>query len=155
MISIVARRWPVVSPSDVCVFDEIVAGTRPAHFVLEEENLVAFLDARPVFDGHTLVIPRHHTPTIAELEPTLLGPLLEAGRRVAAAQRTGLGADGTFFAINDVVSQSVPHVHLHVIPRRRGDGLRGFFWPRSGYPDQSTAAALAAKLRAALPDPAR
>ncbi len=140
-----------MSPSDTCVFDEIVAGTRPAHFVLEDERLLAFLDARPVFEGHSLVIPRRHTPTIAELEPALLGPLLDAGRRVAAAQRTVLGADGTFFAINDVVSQSVPHVHLHVIPRRRRDGLRGFFWPRTGYPDQSAAAALAAQLRAALP----
>jgi histidine triad (HIT) family protein len=151
MTSIVARRWPAVSPSDPCVFDEIVAGTRPAHLVLEEEELLAFLDARPVFEGHTLVIPRRHVPTIADLEPGLLGPLLDAGRRVAAAQRTALGADGTFFAINDVVSQSVPHVHLHVIPRRWRDGLRGFFWPRTSYADDSTAAALAAQLHAALP----
>jgi histidine triad (HIT) family protein len=151
MTSIVARRWPIVSPSNHCVFDEIAAGTRPAHLVLDEEHLLAFLDARPVFEGHTLVIPRRHATTIADLDPALLGPLLEAGRRVAAAQRAALGANGTFFALNDVVSQSVPHVHLHVIPRRRGDGLRGFFWPRTRYSDDAAAAALAAKLRDAIP----
>jgi histidine triad (HIT) family protein len=153
MASIVARRWPVVSPSDHCVFDEIVAGTLPAHLVLDEEQVLAFLDARPVFEGHTLVIPRSHVTSIADVDPALLGPLLEAGRRVAAAQRAALGADGTFFGLNDVVSQSVPHVHWHVIPRRRGDGLRGFFWPRTRYPDEATAAAVAAKLRDALPGP--
>jgi histidine triad (HIT) family protein len=151
MGSIVARRWPVVNTSDVCVFDEIASGARPAHLVLEEEHLLAFLDARPVFEGHTLVIPRRHVTTIADVEQPLLGPLLEAGRRVAFAQRRALGADGTFFALNDVVSQSVPHVHLHVIPRRRGDGLRGFLWPRTRYPDDGAAAAVAARLRAALP----
>jgi histidine triad (HIT) family protein len=151
MASIVARRWPVVNPSDVCVFDEIASGARPAHVVLDEEHLLAFLDARPVFEGHTLVIPRRHASTIADVEPALLGPLLEASRRVAVAQRRALDADGTFFALNDVVSQSVPHVHLHVIPRRRRDGLRGFFWPRTHYRDDSVAADLAARLRAALP----
>jgi histidine triad (HIT) family protein len=151
MPSIVARRWPVVSPSDHCVFDEIAAGTRPAHLIFDEEHLLAFLDARPVFEGHTLVIPRRHFPTISDVDPALLGPLLEGGRRVAAAQRTALGVDGTFFALNDVVSQSVPHVHLHVIPRRRGDGLRGFFWPRTRYPDDAAAASVAARLRDGLP----
>jgi histidine triad (HIT) family protein len=151
MASIVARRWPVVNPSDHCVFDEIVAGTRPAHLVLDEEHLLAFLDARPVFEGHTLVIPRTHVTTIADLQPALLSGFLDAGRRVAAAQRAALGADGTFFGLNDVVSQSVPHVHLHVIPRRRGDGLRGFFWPRTRYADDAAAANLAATLRHAMP----
>jgi histidine triad (HIT) family protein len=153
MTSIVARRWPAVSPLDNhhCVFDEIVAGDRPAQLVLDEADILAFLDIRPVFEGHTLVIPRRHTESIQDLDPALLGPLLEAGRRVAAAQQTGLGADGTFFALNEVVSQSVPHVHLHVVPRRRGDGLRGFFWPRTRYPDEAAAAAVAAKLRDALP----
>jgi histidine triad (HIT) family protein len=154
MASIVARRWPTVSPSDDCVFDEIASGVRPAHLVLDEEHLLAFLDIRPVFPGHTLVIPRRHVPTIADLEPGLLGPLLDAARRVAAAQRAALGSDGTFLGLNDVVSQSVPHAHFHVIPRRRGDGLRGFFWPRTRYPDEAAAANIAAGLRAALPGPA-
>jgi histidine triad (HIT) family protein len=150
MTSIVARRWPAVTPPDDCIFDQIAAGTRPAHLVLDEPELLAFLDVRPVFAGHTLVIPRLHTATVADMEPAQLGPLLEAGRRVAAAQRAALGGDGTFFAINDIVSQSVPHVHLHVIPRRRGDGLRGFFWPRTRYEDEAAAAAVAAVLRDAL-----
>jgi histidine triad (HIT) family protein len=136
-----------------CVFDEIIAGTRPAHVVLDEPDLFGFLDARPVFPGHTLVVPRDHFLTIAELPPELLGPLLDAGRRVAAAQRSALGAEGTFFALNDVVSQSVPHVHLHVIPRRRGDGLRGFLWPRRPYEDEQAAEKCAASIRAELAPP--
>jgi histidine triad (HIT) family protein len=142
-----------VSATDRCIFDEIVAGQRPAFMVFEEADLVGFLDVRPVFAGHTLVIPRDHTATIGDLPAALLGPLFEAGRRVAGAQRAVLGAEGTFFALNDVVSQSVPHVHLHVIPRRRGDGLRGFLWPRTRYPDDEAAAAVSAQLRAALAAP--
>jgi histidine triad (HIT) family protein len=150
MPSIVARPWRAVSPSD-CIFDEIASGARPAHLVLDEPCFVAFLDARPVFEGHALVIPREHVATLADLPVTRLGPLLEAGRRIAAAQRSALGADGTFFALNDIVSQSVPHVHLHVIPRRRGDGLRGFLWPRTRYESEAAAEAVAAQLRDALP----
>ncbi len=137
--------------TEPCVFDNVVQGRTQAHMVLEEEALVGFLDYRPVFDGHTLVVPRNHYATLAEVPKELLGTLLAAGRRVAAAQQAVLGAQGTFFALNDVVSQSVPHVHLHVVPRRFGDGLRGFLWPRHRYPSEEAAAALAASLRAALP----
>ncbi len=133
-----------------CLFDRIVAGALPAHMVMEEEGLVAFLDNRPVFDGHTLVVPRAHYATLAETPDGLLGPLLQAGRRVAAAQQAALGAEGAFFALNEVVSQSVPHAHLHVVPRRFGDGLRGFLWPRHRYPSEEFAAELADRLRAAL-----
>lgn len=118
--------------------------------VLAEAEVVAFLDIRPVFDGHTLVVPRAHYPTLADLPGALLGPLLEAGRRVAAAQQAALGANGAFFALNEVVSQSVPHVHLHVVPRRFGDGLRGFLWPRHKYASEAAAADVATELRAAL-----
>ncbi len=120
--------------------------------VLEEDAIVAFLDNRPVFDGHTLVVPRTHYGTLAETPEDLLGPLLLAGRRVAAAQRAALRAEGAFFALNEVVSQSVPHVHLHVVPRSFGDGLRGFLWPRHRYPSEEFAADLAARLRGALPN---
>jgi histidine triad (HIT) family protein len=96
------------------------------------------------------VVPRHHWATVAEVPETILGTVFEAGRRVAAAQRRALGAQGTFFGLNDVVSQSVPHVHLHVVPRTKGDGLRGFFWPRTRYPSEDAAAEMAAGLRAAL-----
>lgn len=133
-----------------CLFDRIVAGALPAHMVMEEEGLVAFLDNRPVFDGHTLVVPRAHYATLAETPDGLLGPLLQAGRRVAAAQQAALGAEGAFFALNEVVSQSVPHAHLHVVPRRFGDGLRGFLWPRHRYPSEEFAAELADRLRATL-----
>jgi histidine triad (HIT) family protein len=127
-----------------------VAGELPAHFVLNEPAVAAVLDNRPVFDGHTLVVTREHHPTLALTPLHLLGPLVDAGRKVAAAQGAVLGAEGTFFAINEVVSQSVPHLHLHVVPRRFGDGLRGFLWPRHRYPSDEAAAELAAKLRAAI-----
>ncbi|HLH46787.1 MAG TPA: HIT family protein [Acidimicrobiales bacterium] len=133
-----------------CVFDALIAGERPAHLVLDEPDLVAFLDHRPVFPGHVLVLPRRHLETLADVPEALLGPLLGAGRRIAAAQRAALGNQGTWLALNDVVSQSVPHVHLHVVPRRPKDGLRGFFWPRSRYADDQEAAAVAAQLRGAL-----
>ncbi len=119
--------------------------------VLDEPDVVAFLDVRPVFPGHTLIVPRRHWSTIADVPWDHLGLLLDAGRRVAAAQRVALGAEGTFFGLNDVVSQSVPHVHLHVIPRRRKDGLRGFFWPRTRYGDGAEAGSVARNLREALP----
>jgi histidine triad (HIT) family protein len=155
MDSIVARRWRAVTPPSVCVFDQIVSGAVPAHVVLDEPGLLGFLDARPVFPGHTLIVPRTHWETIAEVPSEVLGPLLDAGRRVAAAQKEALGAEGTFFGLNDVVSQSVPHVHLHVVPRRRKDGLRGFFWPRGRYVDEDEAASVAARIRSALvPAPA-
>jgi histidine triad (HIT) family protein len=134
-----------------CLFDRIIAGNAPAHFVLDEPDIVAFLDIRPVFKGHTLVMPRRHHPHLADLPGEVLGPLLEAGRRVAAAQRDALTNAGTWLALNDVVSQSVPHVHLHVVPRQPRDGLRGFFWPRTRYDDDAEAAAMAASLRMALP----
>lgn len=136
-------------PSD-CVFDRIVAGDVPAHVVLDEDQVVAFLDTRPVFKGHTLVVPRRHYATMAELPSDLLEPLLDAARRVGAAQRLALGSGGTWVSINDVVSQSVPHVHLHVVPRRPKDGLRGFFWPRTRYADDAEAGEVAAAIRAAL-----
>lgn len=118
--------------------------------VLDEEEFVAFLDHRPVFDGHTLVVTRVHYPTLSETPEQLLGPLLAAGRRVARAQKAALGAQGAFFALNEVVSQSVPHVHLHVVPRRAGDGLRGFLWPRHKYDSEEAASELARLLREAL-----
>jgi histidine triad (HIT) family protein len=139
-----------VEPTAECIFDGVISGRVAAHVVLDEPALLAFLDYRPVFDGHTLIVPRAHYANLAEAPGDLLGPLLDAGRRVAAAQVEALGAEGAFFALNENVSQSVPHVHLHVVPRRFGDGLRGFLWPRHRYPSEDAAAALAARLRAAI-----
>ena len=125
-------------------------GQLSAHVVLDEGDIIAFLDHLPVFDGDVLVVPKEHYGTLADLPAHLLAPLLDAGRRVAAAQRVALGAEGAFFALNEVVSQSVPHVHLHVVPRHFGDGLRGFLWPRHRYESDSAAAGLASCLQEAL-----
>jgi histidine triad (HIT) family protein len=130
-----------------CPFDRIIDGEAPAHIVIDEPDIVAILDIRPVFKGHTLVLPRRHHAHLSDLPAELLGPLFDAGRRVAAAQRVALACAGTWLALNDIVSQSVPHVHLHVVPRSPKDGLRGFFWPRTRYADDAEAAAVAAALR--------
>jgi histidine triad (HIT) family protein len=133
-----------------CVFCRIVAGTVPAHFALADEVVVAFLDARPVFKGHLLVVPREHHQTLADLPAGLVSALFERVQRISAVMPAVLGAQGSFVAANNVVSQSVPHFHVHVVPRTKGDGLRGFFWPRLRYADDEEAAAYAGRLRAAL-----
>ncbi len=132
-----------------CRFCEIVAKTVPAEIVLDEENVVGFLDIRPVFKGHTLLVPREHIDTLLELPEPLVVPFFTTAQRVAAAMTTALGAQGTFVAMNNVVSQSVPHLHVHVVPRTKGDGLRGFFWPRTKYKD-GEAADYGERLRSAL-----
>jgi histidine triad (HIT) family protein len=111
---------------------------------------MAFLDARPLFPGHTLVIPRAHRATFRDVPHGELEALMSAAQRISAAQEKALGSEGTFVALNDRVSQSVPHIHVHVVPRRKGDGLRGFFWPRQKYASDEEAAAVAGQLRAAL-----
>ncbi|MFT4083040.1 MAG: HIT family protein [Nocardioides sp.] len=133
-----------------CVFCAIVAGTTPAHLVLDEPAVVGFLDRRPVFKGHVLVAPRDHVVTLPDLTPDQLTTVMTAAQRVAAAVPGALDAQGTFVAVNNVVSQSVPHLHVHVVPRRRGDGLRGFFWPRTTYDSDQEAAEIAGVLRTAV-----
>ena len=134
------------------MFCQIVAGEVAGDTVLETDDLVAFLDARPVFKGHVLLVPRTHVETLPDLPAGERDGFLAAAQRLAVAMKTGLGAQGSFVAINNTVSQSVPHLHLHVVPRTKGDGLRGFFWPRTKYAD-GEAAAYAERLRAALDDP--
>jgi histidine triad (HIT) family protein len=139
-----------------CVFCSIVAGELPADVVLDEPDLVAFLDRRPLFKGHVLLVPRRHVDTLLDLPPDLHALLLGAAQRLAAATVEGLGAQGSFVAMNNVVSQSVPHLHVHVVPRTKGDGLRGFFWPRRTYASQQESAEYAARLAAVLaPAPGR
>ena len=135
-----------------CVFCAIAAGDVPAAMVLNDDDVAAFLDARPVFKGHVLVVPRGHVPTLSDLGPAQLTTLFATVQRVARAVEAGLGADGTFVALNNKVSQSVPHLHVHVVPRRKKDGLRGFFWPRVPYADDAEREAFAARIRAALSD---
>lgn len=132
-----------------CVFCSIVAGEVPTDLVLDEADVVAFLDVRPVFKGHVLLVPREHVVTLPDLPAALRDPFLEAAQRLARAVVDGLGAQGSFVAMNNVVSQSVPHLHLHVVPRTKGDGLRGFFWPRTKYA-AGEATTYATRLRAAL-----
>ncbi len=133
-----------------CVFCEIASGRRQAHIVLDDADAMAFLDARPVFKGHVLLIPRAHVPTFADLSDGCLGPFFSRAQRLARAMEQGLGAAGSFVAMNNRVSQSVPHLHVHVVPRNPKDGLRGFFWPRTKYADEREAHEYAERLRAAL-----
>lgn len=116
-----------------CLFCNIIVGELTAPIVHETSESVAFLDHRPVFKGHTLVVPRDHIVTLPEAPQSLLAPLFGEVQRIADAITSGLGAQGTFIAVNNVVSQSVAHLHVHVVPRTKGDGLRGFFWPREKY----------------------
>ncbi|HXX69849.1 MAG TPA: HIT family protein [Polyangiaceae bacterium] len=133
-----------------CVFCAIVSGSRPAHFVLDRERCVAFLDSRPLFPGHVLLVPRKHVATLVDLGVEDIGPFMQGAQALCAAIERGLGAEGTFVAVNNRVSQSVPHLHMHVVPRSRGDGLRGFFWPRKVYASDLEAASFAERIRAAL-----
>jgi histidine triad (HIT) family protein len=133
-----------------CPFCEIVAGRVAAHRVFDDAEAVGFLDARPVFKGHVLVVPREHVVTLPDLPAERVGPFFARVQHVAAVMPTALDADGTFVATNNVVSQSVAHLHVHVVPRRRKDGLRGFFWPRQRYESDTEAADYAARIAAAL-----
>ncbi len=135
-----------------CLFCAIVHGSLAVELVLEDEEMLAFLDTRPVFKGHTLLVPRRHVPTLPDLPDELALPFVAASRRLARAMVDGLGAQGSFVCQNNVVSQSVPHLHLHVIPRTKGDGLRGFLWPRLRYDSPEEMGEYAARLRSALAD---
>jgi histidine triad (HIT) family protein len=135
---------------DSCGFCGISAGSLPAHVVLSDDVAVAFLDTRPVFKGHVLVAPRAHAETLADLPSDAVGPFFLRVQRISAAVPAALGSQGSFVAVNNKVSQSVPHLHVHVIPRTKGDGLRGFFWPRLKYDSDAEAAQYAARLAEAL-----
>jgi histidine triad (HIT) family protein len=150
-MALMATADPVTS----CVFCAILRGDTPAAFVLggpgaDDGPIAAFLDVRPLFKGHTLVVPRAHHETLPDLPDDLLMPLFGQARRLAAAMEHGLGAAGSFVALNNRVSQSVPHLHVHVVPRNRKDGLKGFFWPRTRYDGDDDRAVWAERLRAAL-----
>lgn len=136
--------------SSDCLFCSVAAGDADAARVWEDDDFVAFLDIRPLFKGHVLLVPRAHVVTLPDLPPALRDPFLAATQRLAAAMVEGLGAQGSFVAMNNTVSQSVPHLHCHVVPRTKGDGLRGFFWPRTKYADSADRDAWAARIAAAL-----
>lgn len=132
-----------------CLFCQIATGDTPTFVVYDDEEVVAFLDIRPVFKGHVLVIPRAHIVTLSDLDP--VGPYFERVQATAIAVEKALAAGGTFVALNNKVSQSVPHLHTHVVPRTKGDGLRGFFWPRTKYASDEEAQSYADRVRGAWP----
>ena len=132
-----------------CPFCAIAEGA-PAHRVLDEPDVLAFLDVRPVFPGHVLVIPRRHAETLIDLDGTEVGQVFGAVQRVVRAVEQAMEAAGTFVAVNNRVSQSVPHVHVHVVPRNPKDGLRGFFWPRHRYENEQAMADVAARIAGAV-----
>jgi len=133
-----------------CAFCSIVRGESAASVVLADEDCVAFLDTRPLFHGHVLLVPRAHVETLPDLPAALVAPLFATAQRLCVAVVDALEAEGTFVAMNNRISQSVPHLHVHVVPRRRKDGLRGFFWPRTRYADDDERDAVAARIAAAL-----
>ena len=133
-----------------CAFCAIVRGETAAHVVLDDQACVAFLDLKPLFHGHVLVVPRAHIATLAELPIADVAPLFTHVQALARAVRKAMDAEGTFVAMNNGVSQSVPHLHVHVVPRRKGDGLKGFFWPRTKYASDAAMTDVAAAIRASL-----
>jgi histidine triad (HIT) family protein len=133
-----------------CLFCGIVAGEIPASIVFEDDDHVAFLDVRPLFAGHTLLVPRAHVETLADLPAAAVGPYFTVAQRLSTAVPAAMGAAGSFVAMNNIVSQSVPHLHCHVAPRNPKDGLRGFFWPRTTYADDAERDAVAQRIAAAL-----
>jgi histidine triad (HIT) family protein len=147
--AVTLRSIPVPS----CAFCSIVAGDAPSHRVFEDAVVIAFLDRRPLFPGHVLVVPRRHVVTIGDLAEDEVGPYFERVRRINGAVQEARRSAGTFVAMNNVVSQSVPHLHTHVVPRNFKDGLRGFFWPRTKYASDEEASGYAARLTAVLEPP--
>jgi histidine triad (HIT) family protein len=135
---------------DNCLFCRIVSGELPATVVYEDKNSIAFLDHRPLFHGHTLLVPREHYETLGDLPFTLVEPLFKAAHKLSTAVEAAMDAEGTFVAMNNRVSQSVPHLHIHVVPRRRKDGLKGFFWPRTKYNSDEEIKLVQRKIAAAI-----
>jgi histidine triad (HIT) family protein len=135
-----------------CLFCSIVAGDTPATIVASDEEIVAFLDIRPLFPGHVLVAPRSHVETLTDLPADRVGPYFARVQRMARTVQEAMAAQGTFVAMNNRVSQSVPHLHVHVVPRTKGDGLKGFFWPRTKYASPEHQAEVGAHLAATYAD---
>jgi histidine triad (HIT) family protein len=136
--------------AEQCVFCKIIKGELTALVVFEDEMSIAFLDNKPVFTGHTLLVPKVHHQLVAQLPRALVSPLFENLQLLSEGVKAGMKAEGTLLAINNGVSQHVPHLHIHVIPRRKGDGLKGFFWPRTEYKDEKTALAVQRAIRSAV-----
>ncbi len=135
---------------DNCKFCKIVTGEQSNLLIMEDEDTIAFLDHRPLFPGHTLLVPKTHYETLVDLPDCLVAPLFKNAKLLAAAVEQGLGAGGSFIAINNRISQSVPHLHVHIVPRRKGDGMKGFFWPRHPYESPEAMLTVVDRLRQAI-----
>jgi histidine triad (HIT) family protein len=133
-----------------CRFCQIIAGAEPSHLVFEDERTLAFLDNRPLFPGHSLLVPRDHFETLGGLPDELVGPLFQNARLLSTAVPKAMKKPGSFVAMNNIVSQSVPHLHLHIVPRQPKDGLRGFFWPRTKYESEEEMREVAGRIREAV-----
>jgi histidine triad (HIT) family protein len=133
-----------------CRFCQIVAGDEAAHLVFDDELTIAFLDNRPLFPGHSLLVPRDHHETLGDLPPELIEPLFANARLLSLAVPKAMRKPGAFVALNNVVSQSVPHLHVHIVPRKPKDGLRGFFWPRTKYGSEEEMREVADRVRQAV-----
>src|SRR2546427_12914303 len=133
-----------------CIFCQVVSKSIDSPIVYEDEHTLAFLDHRPLFPGHCLLIPKQHYETLSDLPAALIEPLFSAAQRLTRAVESGMGADGSFVAMNNRVSQSVPHLHIHVVPRRRKDGLKGFFWPRKPYKSEEEISMVQEAIRQAV-----
>jgi len=142
-------------PDDKCLFCRIVSGETAATVVYVDQNAIAFLDHRPLFHGHTLLVPREHVETLVELPSKAIGPFFTAAQTLARAVEFALDAEGTFVALNNRVSQSVPHLHVHIVPRRKKDGLKGFFWPRTKYKDEEEMKKVGKKIADAIQELSR
>ena len=138
-----------------CLFCRIVSGELLATIVYEDDNSFAFLDHRPLFPGHTLLVPREHVETLGDLPTEIVAPYFEAAQLLSRAIESAMEAEGTFVAMNNRVSQSVPHLHVHIVPRRKKDGLKGFFWPRTKYKDDKEMEDVARKIAGALQELSR
>jgi len=135
---------------DNCLFCRIVSGEVPATIVYEDKNSLAFLDHRPLFPGHTLLVPREHFEILGDLPPSLVEPYFKSTQLLSRVVELAMDAEGTFVAMNNRVSQSVPHLHVHIVPRRRKDGLKGFFWPRTKYKGEEEMKEVQSKIQSAL-----
>ena len=133
-----------------CLFCRIVSGDLSVVVVYEDKNALAFLDHRPLFPGHTLLVPREHVETFGDLPAAQVGPFFQTAQLLSRVVESAMEAEGTFVAMNNRVSQSVPHLHVHIVPRRRKDGLKGFFWPRTKYKNQEEMEVVKQKIAAAL-----
>jgi len=133
-----------------CVFCKVIRGETSANVVFEDEVAIAFLDHRPLFPGHCLLVPKDHFETLSDLPGELIGPFFKNVQLLTRAVERALEAEGSFVAMNNRVSQSVPHLHVHIVPRRRKDGLKGFFWPRNKYDDETQMVAAQTAIQAAI-----